>query len=245
MYAGVWRQAASAIRDVDLVVFFGTDHSGGPGKLTLTRQDYATPWGILPTCQPIVERLAQELGPEAFEEELHHRNEHSIELALVWLHYFLRPRSCEVVPILCGSFQSFVEGNGDPATYEPFATAIRVLGEAAADRRVLVVAAADLAHVGPAFGDPTPYAPAQRQGLRSADDALLAAIGGGDPDRFFTHIQDERDHRRICGMPPIYLTLRMLAPVTGETTGYDQCPADVDGGSLVSIAGAVFRSPAP
>ena len=115
VYADVWQRAAPAIAEADLVIVFGTDHSGGPGKLTLTRQSYATPWGVLPTAQPVVDAVAEALGEdEAFAEEIHHRSEHSIELALTWLHYFLRPRECEVVPVLCGSFHELMTGVEEP-----------------------------------------------------------------------------------------------------------------------------------
>ncbi|MBI3744118.1 MAG: AmmeMemoRadiSam system protein B [Chloroflexi bacterium] len=241
VYAGVWGQAAEAIAETDLAVVFGTDHSGGAGTLTLTRQHYATPWGTLPTATPIVDALAKQLGEQAvFEEELHHRNEHSIELAVTWLHYFLKGRPCEVVPILCGSFHEFVMGEVDPAAYERFEQAMTVLREAAGKRRTLVIAAADLAHVGPAFGDPEPWRDGERLQLRQADDALLGAIGQGNATQFFEHIRQVGDNNRVCGMPPIYLTLRALGASRGVSTGYDQCPADEDGGSLVSIAGAVL-----
>lgn len=241
VYAAVWQRAARAIRGAELVIVFGTDHNGGPGKMTLTRQSYATPWGILPTDLGVVDRLAGELGADVFEEELHHRNEHSIELATVWLHYFMRPRACPIVPVLCGSFHHFVEGREDPATNESFETALRVLAEESAGRRTLVVAAADLAHVGPVFGDGAPYGAQEREQLRAADEGLVQAINQADATGFFDRIRQERDSRRICGMPPIYLTLRMLQGATGEATGYDQCPADADGGSLVSITGAILR----
>jgi len=32
----------------------------------------------------------------------------------------------------------------------------------------------------------------------------------------------------------------LLGETRGEVVGYDQCPADATGGSLVSIAGVVF-----
>ncbi len=242
VYAGVWQRAARAVAEVELVIVFGTDHAGGPGKLTLTRQNYATPWGALPTARPLVDALAHELGEEeAFAEELHHRNEHSIELALVWLHYFLGNRQCEVLPILCGSFHAFVAGDADPASWEAFDRAVAVLREASAGRRTLVVASADLAHVGPAFGDVQPWNDGHRAALRSADDALLEAIEAGDADRFFDEVRRVSDRHRICGMPPIYLTLRLLDGVAGATVGYDQCPADAMGTSLVSIAGALLH----
>jgi len=242
VYADVWQRASSAIAETDLVIVFGTDHSGGPGKLTLTRQSYATPWGVLPTAQPIVDALAEALGEEeAFAEEIHHRNEHSIELPLTWLHYFLRPQTCEVVPVLCGSFHQLVAGLKEPNAHEGFAKALAVLRSASSGRRVLVVAAADFAHVGPAFGDAQPWEISDREELRSTDQSLLDAISEGDHDRFFHEIRGVEDRNRVCGMPPIYLALRLLAGVTGEPAGYEQCPADPENASLVSIAGAVLR----
>ena len=102
------------------MVIFGTDHAGSAGALTLTRQRYATPWGPFPQDYAVVEGLVAALGEEAaFAEELHHRSEHSIELATVWLHWLLREagRSDDLpplVPVLCGSFAPFTHGAADP-----------------------------------------------------------------------------------------------------------------------------------
>ncbi|MGD1995059.1 MAG: hypothetical protein PVI59_17850, partial [Anaerolineae bacterium] len=49
------------------------------------------------------------------------------------------------------------------------------------------------------------------------------------------------DQYNVCGLPPIYLMLRALGSVTGELVAYDQCPADEEGTSLVSICGVLFR----
>ena len=52
-----------------------------------------------------------------------------------------------------------------------------------------------------------------------------------------------RDQRRICGLTPIYLALRVLGEgVSGQVTAYDQCPADPMGGSLVSVAGVIWQN---
>lgn len=241
VYAEVWRSAAQAANDADLAIIFGTDHQGSNGALTLTRQSYATPWGVLPTDQASVDRLAETLGLEAaFAEEMHHAHEHSIELASVWLHFIRGGRPLALLPILCGSFGAFVAGEGDPATYEPYNAALRVLRTLLGSRRVLVVAAADLAHVGPAFGDPYGLDFVARAQLRSADDRLLAAVCAGDAGTFFDTLRAERDRRRVCGLPPIYLMLRLLENVAGRPAGYAVCPADPRGLSFVTIAGVVL-----
>ena len=242
IYAATWRRAAAAVRDADLILVFGTDHSGGLGQVTLTRQSYATPLGVLPTAVDVIDALADAIGPEsAFAEEIHHRNEHSIELAMVWLHSLRSNAPPPVVPILCGSFYSFTEGHADPSTDYKFARMIETLRQVTANRRVLAVAAADLAHVGPAFGDREPYGESDRVRLATKDEALLGAVCSGDAEEFFGQLRAERDARRICGLPPIYLMLRYLGEAKGEVVGYDQCPADSNGGSLVSIGGVLLE----
>ena len=246
VYAQVWSQAAESVRAADLVIIFGTDHTGSPGKLTLTRQHYATPFGVLPTAQDVVEAVSQAIGPEqAFEEELHHRQEHSIELATVWLHHLLgndgeRPR-CELVPILCGGLDRYIEGEGSPADDPTYKAALDALRDATAGRRTLVVAAADLAHIGPAFGDRQPVDLVGRARLQTADDALIETICAGDAEGFFQMIKAEQDSRRICGLAPIYLTLRLLGEARGRRAGYDRCPADQQGTSFVSVCGVVLE----
>ncbi|MGQ9599389.1 MAG: AmmeMemoRadiSam system protein B [Anaerolineae bacterium] len=242
VYGEVWRVAAQAAREAELVILLGTDHQGTDRTLTLTLQSYATPWGILPTDQPSVQALAAALGEEAaFAHELHHRSEHSIELAAVWLHFIRDRQPVPLVPILCGSFASFIAGQDDPAKYEPFVVALEILRELMKTRRTLVVAAADLAHMGPAFGDRYGLDFVARAQLRNADERLLATIYAGDATAFFAQLKAEGDRRHICGLPPIYLALRLLEPAQGEPAGYAICPADPQGLSFVSIAGVILR----
>mgnify|MGYP001003152460 CR=1 FL=1 len=248
VYAGVWQQAIPNLSSYDLVVVLGTDHAGGPGKLTLTRQHYATPWGTLPTDLEVVEALIRGQGASvALEEELHHVREHSIELALVWLHYALHrenstPKLPPVVPILCGHMNPFIQNQGSPESHGEFRTMLDTLRFTMERRRTLIVASGDLAHVGPAFGDTPPLGAQERARLQQDDAGSLDAISRGDASAFFQDLQAEKDQRRVCGMTPIYLAMRLIGGnVSGMVTGYDQCPADIDGGSLVSIAGAVWR----
>ena len=241
-YHRVWTRAAAAVRNADVLLVFGTDHSGGPGTVTLTRQSYDTPFGPLETDRPIVDAVVEALGePDAFAEELHHRREHSIELAAVWAASLLdggkRP---SMVPVLCGSFHYFSMGMADPATEARFTAALDALKSATRGKRVVAVAAADLAHVGPAFGDPAPLDAAAKEKLRADDEKLVHAAAWGRPDEFFGQLRAEQDKRRICGLPPIYLTLRYLEDGRGEAVRYEQCPADANGGSLVSIAGMLL-----
>ncbi|MBM3933640.1 MAG: AmmeMemoRadiSam system protein B [SAR202 cluster bacterium] len=238
----MWNRGAAALKDVELAIIFGTDHAGGPGRLTPTRQNYATPLGTLPTDRDIVDGLADVLGPsEAFAEELHHINEHSIELAAVWFHYAAGGRTVPVVPILCGSFHQFITGEAGPGQDRAIGAAVDYLREATKGKNTIVIAAGDLAHVGPAFGDPNALNAAAKAAIMDKDSASIEAICVGDADRFFEISRAEEDQKKICGLPPIYMALRYLnGAARGESMGYDQCPADQQAGSIVSIVGALL-----
>lgn len=83
VYAQVWERAALAVQEADLVIIFATDHYGSD-PFTLTYQNYATPYGVLPTAKEIVAQLVDVIGEEAaFAGELRHRGEHSLELVAV------------------------------------------------------------------------------------------------------------------------------------------------------------------
>jgi MEMO1 family protein len=237
IYARVWQQAAEAVRNADLAIIFGTDHFSEGFPISLTLQNYATPYGVLPTAVSVVNNLARVVGPElAFAGELHHKHEHSIELAAVWMHHIRGGQPIETVPVLTGSIETINEHLKGRAL-DNF---LNILRSTAAARRAVVIAAGDLAHVGPAFGG-DPVDPGKLILLKSADDELIEAICGGDAKRFYGAIQRDGDKNNVCGVAPIYLTLRMLAPLRGQNQGYAVCPADIHQTSVVTICGVTLQ----
>lgn len=238
-YARTWVQARDAVQEADLIILLGTDHGGSPGALTLTRQNYSTPWGILPTDLPLVERLTDMLGEErAFAEEVHHIGEHSIELAAVWLHYAAGGKPKRILPILCGQHGALMDPeDGETGLPEEV---LSFLAEVATRPRVLTVAAGDVSHVGPVFGDPLPLSPSGKAGIRAADEKWLELACSGDSGLLTEHMRMHGDPTRICGAAPIHYMLTLLEGAKGRIVAYDQCPADDEFGSLVSVAGVLF-----
>ncbi|MCA9923666.1 MAG: AmmeMemoRadiSam system protein B, partial [Anaerolineales bacterium] len=245
VYAKVWQRAKAAVLDADLVIIFGTDHNGGPGTFTLTRLPYATPYGELPTDVAIIDAIADAIGPEAaYAEELHHRQEHSVELSAVWLHHIYHEAGVvpkPMIPILVGSFHHFVSNGSHPAQDETLMTAIEVLKRETAAKKMLAVASVDFAHVGPNFGDNFPMDTQRRDALRQTDDLLVQSIIRGDATGFYDQIAAVENKNRICGFSPIYLMLRYLGTTEGVQVAYDQCSADEENASLVSIAGILLE----
>jgi AmmeMemoRadiSam system protein B len=240
-YAQVWASAAEAIRQAELVIIFGTDHNGGAGTITLTRQNYASPLGVMPTDKKLVDRLAEALGPEhVFNEELHHLGEHSIELALVWLQYVRNEEPCQVLPVLCGSFHHFMTNQAEIEAESRFKTFVELLREEMTNRRTVVVAAGDLAHLGPVFDSPPLDAVAQAQ-MKVDDEALMDALCQGNADNFFKVMQVGQYQRNVCGLSSFYFTLSVLNQTRGQTIAYELCPADNNNTSFVSVCGIVLE----
>ena len=139
---------------------------------------------------------------------------------------------------LCGSFHHITAGDSEPDSQ--LHDAIRYLRQVVSEKRTLIVAAGDLAHVGPAFDDPEPLDLEAKNDLKARDAKSIASIERGDAEGFLQISREEQDSRRICGIPPIYMMLSILEDVSGVSMGYNQCPADMSASSVVSIVGTLL-----
>lgn len=240
IYAKVWSQAKVALQDTELLIILGTDHNDVEANITLTYQSYETPWGVVATDKQAVDELAGELSESIFKYELHHRKEHSIEAALIWAHHLLKDAKYEMLPVLCGSFQQFIDSGENPSDEKDIRSTIDFLKSLSGQRRTMIVAAADLAHQGPAFGDPQPLDVVGRARMAKHDEELIATMCSGNAAEFFTLIREEGDSRHVCGLSPIYMMLSVLSGAEGTPMGYAQCPASEDSTSMVSICGILY-----
>lgn len=227
-YAHAYRALAGS--DADLFVVFGTAHSTPPHLFTLTRLDHDTPLGPVRTDAAVIARLVEALGEEElFEDELTHREEHSVELQLVLLAHLVK-RPFTVLPVLCSS----ISGDRDPG----LATAgfLGALARAVAGRRVCYVAGADLSHVGPMYGDPRPASRRELAALAAEDRRTLELLCAGDAAAFHRDAVRDDDRRRICGTAPIYAALR-ASGARPRLLYYEQWTDDMDSVSFAAAAG--------
>jgi len=131
-----------------------------------------------------VDSVARAIGPDsAFAEELHHIGEHSVELAAIWLPSRPRSRTDPAGAHLCGSFQHFYQASVEPGADPMLTRALDALNRALDGRTALIVAAGDLAHIGPAFGDPMPVDFAGRARLAAPTTRSLRPSVAATPQR--------------------------------------------------------------
>lgn len=238
-YAWAYRDLAESA-DADCFVILGTCHAGMRDPFVLTRKDYATPLGFAAVDRDLVERLATRAQQDCFTSELAHRGEHSIEFQAVFLRYlFGGRREFTIVPVLASfAHEALARGQGpeDDPRVPRFLDALEET-MATSGRKVVVIAGADLAHVGPRFGDPAPIEPDELQRIGEQDRAMLASVEHGDARGFFESIAADGNRRRICGFSPIYALLRTLGVERGQVKHYGQWP---DPQAVVTYASVVF-----
>jgi AmmeMemoRadiSam system protein B len=226
----------------ELFVIIGTSHYS-PHRFTLTRKHFMTPLGVVPTDQRYIDRLVAHYGDGLFDDEVRaHLPEHSIELEVVLLQYlYERKRQIRIVPLVVGSFEDCVLTGFSPTEAGDVQRMVRALAavEAEMNEPICYLISGDLAHIGPKFSDPQPVHPRQLEHCRRQDQALLQQTVNVDCEGYFRIIAEERDARRICGLPPTWTTLAAVRPARGRVLHYDQY-VHPEGFESVSFASVAF-----
>ncbi len=217
--------ALKGLPEVDLFVILGTSHLPMVMPFALTTKEFETPLGSATCASDMVEQVCRGSGLDLLQDELVHRSEHTIEFQVVFLQYLLGSgRELRILPVLCSGFHEMIEQRTPPSSNPQFCRALDTLKEviSSSDLRTCLIASADLAHLGPQFGDPRPMDLSDLPRIRREDQAMLVPVLEGDADGFFRLVMAEGDRRRICGLPPIYAWLRLLPPSDIRLLRYDQ-----------------------
>ncbi len=224
--------------DVDTFVVLGTSHAPMREPFALCEKDFATPFGDVTTDRDAVRLLAQAASFDAHYDVLNHKREHSIELQTIFLKRLAGDRKVRIVPILAGlgAAQSAVRAPTDDDAAGAF---LAELGRWVRDRGAVLIAGADLAHVGPRFGDVAPGR-AARSALEARDLASLALASPTRSAEFFTHVSEDQDERRVCGVGPMFSLLAAIDPrAVPKLLRYEQT-IDAEDGSIVSHAAVAY-----
>lgn len=252
-YGITWAQMQREIHDLYVVI--GTAHQYSRALFHLSRKTFVTPLGSIPCDLEICAKVAKSYGEErAFDEEILHRREHSLELQLPFLQRVLslsaagRTNHVSMLPILVGSFYGFLRDGKAPCESDEYNALVQSLSESLAEqaargRRTCIIAGVDMAHVGRAFGDEGSLTPEFMDEIKARDQSYLAAIKARDKQALFAHIAEDGDSRRICGFPSMYTMLDVYerAGLSYEVEVFDYRQAvDYQRDCAVTFAGAGF-----
>jgi AmmeMemoRadiSam system protein B len=242
--------AAAVPTEADTFVLLGTSHAPMREPFALCRKAFDTPLGAVEADVEAIDALAARAdGFDPYADQFNHKREHSLEFQVVFLRHVLGDRPFRIVPVLAGLgvHQSTGEDPASDARVVRFVDGLRELVEAGSGR-VVVVAGADLAHVGPRFGDAIAYDEARRGALERSDRGSLEHATSLDAGAFWADVARDLDERRVCGLAPIWTLLRAFRGAGGGSGSgasaarvlhYEQT-VDADDGSIVSHAAVGF-----
>jgi AmmeMemoRadiSam system protein B len=243
-YGHAYHALAEALPpDADTFVLFGTSHAPMREPFALCRKAFATPFGAASADTDAIDSIAQcAEGFDPYADQFNHKREHSLEFQVVFLKHLLKNRPFRIVPILAGlgANQASTQDPSRDKRVNRFMSGVRDLFESRPGR-VVVVAGADMAHVGPRFGDASPFDAERRAGLESADRASLGHAASLDARGFWSHVVTDLDERRVCGLAPIWSLVHAVkgSGATGKVLHYEQT-VDAEDGSIVSHAALGF-----
>ncbi len=225
--------------DADTFILFGTSHAPMREPFALCRKAFDTPLGRLEADKESIDTIAAACDFDPYADQLNHKREHSLEFQAVFLRHLLGNRPARIIPILAGLGEQQANGRSptDSRAVEKFLHAVRKIVDL---KRAVVIAGADLAHVGPRFGDAKAFDEGERRALDETDRESLDHATRSDAEGFWKHVAGDLETRRVCGLGPIYSLLRTIPSGSrGSLRHYEQ-NVDPDEGSIVSHAALGF-----
>jgi MEMO1 family protein len=227
--------------DASLFVIVGTSHYSQQ-RFTVTRKNFKTPLGSVPTDQEFIDRLVRHFGSGLFDDELQaHLPEHSIELEVVMLQwYYARRRPIRIVPMVVGSFHDAILLGRLPSEIDDIRRMVHAFRRAVAEtcEPICILISGDLAHIGPKFQPSRSLLnAADLAHSREQDLALLKLLEAADARGLSRVLAQEKDARSICGYPPAFTVLEAIRPGTGKVLLYDRYvhPAGRESVSFASV----------
>jgi AmmeMemoRadiSam system protein B len=192
----------------DLIILMGTSHQGGMSLFQFLDKNYDTPFGEHPLDVAALELVLSRYGKQrGLQDQFLHRSEHSLELQVPFTGHMFK--GVPVLPILVGSFYPFL---GNPSgivgteEYEAFVDGFLLLLQNMRElnKRVLIIAGVDMAHIGPVFGDRDLVSEQICESVRQRDVQYLQCLQTGSSQDLWNHVASDADARRICGFPTLF-----------------------------------------
>ena len=239
--APCYAEAYGAILDrrvPDRVVILGTNHFGRGASVVATGCAFETPLGMTRADREFLDLVESRAG-DLRSAEWDHVREHSVELQVAWLQHVFGADAFTIVPFLCSDPCGSRERDRDNRReLEAFAIA---LSETA--RQIggdtLLVAGADMSHVGAAFGDDRPLNTEFLGEVERLDREALARLEAGDSRGFVDTLAERENETRICSAGCMFVLASALREAKPILRRYHQA-VDVESGTCVTCAAMTY-----
>ncbi len=252
-YAAAWGRLRVSDRP-DRVIVLGTNHFGSATGVCGCDKSYETPLGTCELDSEFKRALDAKLGADGAErlyaERFDHEREHSIELQIPWIQHVLGAgEDGSFVPVFSALVHDPARNSG--ASYdeqglgmEEFVDALRgAIDEVGGT--TLIVASADLSHVGPAFGDQQaltgeePEAVEARNAVAKQDQELLKLLVEGKVDDLVSSLAWQQNPTRWSSTGALVAAAKAASPGRGQVLNY-AASMDQQGTAMLTNAAAAF-----
>lgn len=209
------------------VLFLGTNHFGRSCSVVATGKDFETPLGVTRADRAFLESIESRVG-NLRRHEFDHQREHSVELQLLLCQRLWGADDFEMCAFLCPDPcgpTGTLPIDGEGVDMKAFACA---LGEAirADDADTLVIAGADLSHVGRHFGDECELDEAFLDVVRRSDLSALDYVAANQPDAFLKLLCEKDNATRVCSAGCISALMFALPDAKLDVLRYHQAVDD-------------------
>ncbi|MBO3464471.1 AmmeMemoRadiSam system protein B [Aetokthonos hydrillicola CCALA 1050] len=206
------------------IVILGTNHFGSGTGGTACDKGYESPLGTCPLDADFLNLLKAKLGAEnaakLLKDRYDHEREHSVELHIPWVQHVFADKKTGAMPKVVGILvHDPAMNNGE--SYDnlglgilPFIEALKqTISESKG--KTLIVASADLSHIGQSFGDKTPImgetpeADAFRQKVLGHDQEMLALVEQGKPEDLVSSMAWQQNPTRWCSVGNLVAMLKV------------------------------------
>ncbi len=191
------------------VIIFGTNHTGLGEPVSISREDWETPLGVVPVDLEMADALMEKSSIFKVD-ELAHLYEHSIEVQLPFLQYILKDFTFLPICVTSESHKNL------------YAEVGKVVSEVV-DESTILIASSDFTHFGQGYG----FMPVNNYGVewvRKTDMKAIKAILSLDVEDFLSIAKETT----ICGkgaISSLMYAVRYFEGVRGElihySTSYD------------------------
>ncbi|MEP0844918.1 MAG: AmmeMemoRadiSam system protein B [Phycisphaerae bacterium] len=239
-YAAAYGVLAAAQRPRRIVIL-GTNHYGRSASVVATHKDFQTPLGTTRTDRDFLDALQARCGADLCAHEFDHAREHSVELQVLLLQHLLGADRFEMLAVLCPDPcgpTGTAPHNGEGVDLRIFAETLGALVREDATP-TLLIAGADLSHVGRRFGDARDLSGAFLQEVELLDRAALVQCIGGEPEAFITTLAERDNSTRMCSAGCLYALRTALDGAEGELLRYHQA-VDAAADICVTCCAAAF-----
>lgn len=203
-------------------IILGISHQPMDFCFSLTLKDFETPLGIVETDKEIVQTISELCDYDLYNDELMHRDEHSIEFQAVFLKHFISDEF-KIVPILC-SFPIVREDDENRQIEELVAAIKKVVSDS--QDSICIITSVDFAHIGPRYGDENQPDAFQLEKVEKADKRIISTLLDNNINTFQQEFISSNNRYNICGYPALYILLKLLSPSTGYLLHYDNAIMD-------------------